>query len=174
MKDKTGHTRSWKQLLKFFRTLKATGNVKLSGSVSRIPPETLRRYMTPEASNGNKVNGFSVRFMGLASYTRARWVSGLVAKLQGGGLRGRDGLGLQWLLEQHAPDLYNSSPVSGSSPALQLIQILKGSPADAGTIPGIQSGAQKLVNGAKSQPTQTEPPLPASAGVGEPGSMKSC
>lgn len=164
MKDKTGHTRSWKQLLKFFRTLKATGNVKLSGSVSRIPPETLRRYMTPEASNGNKVNGFSVRFMGLASYTRARWVSGLVAKLQGGGLRGRDGLGIQWLLEQHAPDLYNSAPVSGSSPALALVQILKNSPPEPGTDESVISAHQVAVNGAKSLPTQTNPPLPASAG----------
>jgi hypothetical protein len=147
--------------------------VKLAGDVSGIPPDTVRRYMTPGNQAGTGPESLGPRFLRLATRTRARWALSIVARLQGGGLRGRDGLGLQWLLEQHAPDLYNSAPVSSTSPALALVQVLQGSVASAMTrAPGDQGGGpgSKLLTVQVDQDqvtrgTGAEDSLSSSAGV---------
>ena len=120
-----GDSRTRKQLTQFFRSLLATGALKLSASVSGISSDSIRAYMTPGTGTVNGKPSFSDRFQRLATRTRARWGLTIIKRIQAGQLRGRDGLGLQWLLEQHLPELYHSRDNLTDSSAQTLIQILQ-------------------------------------------------
>ena len=157
-----GYSRNWKQLTKFYRTLLATGSLKLSASVSGIASNSLRAYMSPSNETENQLTSFPDRFRRLATRTRARWALGIIKRIQAGQLRGRDGLGLQWLLEQHMPELYHSRELLNDSSASSLIQILQASNNSNLSNPGYKNtgSSQPLQLAAHTKTGQNEPQTP--------------